>query len=306
MTTETVLIIDDSAEIRALLESLLPYAGYETLSAGTGWEGLGLAVHARPDVMLLDLELPDIGGLKVLEQLNRARLSIPAVIMTGYGSEGVAATALRLGALGYLIKPFTAEEVLSTVEKALTVGRLARERASLSALAGRHARHLQALSVLGQAVVNGMDCDLLLQRIVEAALYVTRAERSWLSLRQEESGRFRVVAQRGKPDCTTQEFSEAAGAESLAPVLAQGTLLRTRAAPGTAIRLQTEDEVKALIQVPLGLPEGPVGLLSVDRQATDIPFSEQDEQLLLILASYALLALERNRQAGREAGTTQQ
>lgn len=305
MAGERVLIVDDSAEIRALLESVLPSAGYETLSAGTGQEGLDLAFRERPDILLVDFRLPDIGGLELLEQLNRANISIPAVVMTGYGSEGVAARALRLGALGYLIKPFTTEEVLTTVEKALAVGRLARDRANLSARAGRHARQLQILSVLGQAAADGMDYDLLLQRIVEAALYVTRAKRSWICLRQGQTDQFRVVAQCGKTGCKRLEFSETAGAESLAPVLAQGTSLRAQAAPGTAIRLQTGDEVMALLQVALGLSGATVGLLSVDRQASDVPFSEQDEQLLLILASYALLALERNRQAGQVAGITQ-
>lgn len=304
MTTETVLIIDDSAEIRSLLETLLPFAGYRTLSTGTGWEGLGLAFHARPDVLLLDLELPDIGGLKILEQLNRANLNIPSVIMTGYGSEGVAAKALRLGALGYLIKPFTADEVLATVEKALAVGRLAREKASLSARVDRQARYLQALSALSQALVSGTDCDLLLQRIVDAAQYMTRADSSWLSLRQGEGECFRIVAQRGKVGCTDLEFYETSGSESLAPALAQGTPLRLQAASGATIRLQTDDEVKALLQVPLGPAEASVGLLSVHRRESDVPFSEQDQEVLLILASYALLALERNRRPGQGAEPT--
>lgn len=304
MTTETVLIIDDSAEIRSLLESLLPFAGYETLSAGTGWEGLGLVFHARPDVLLLDLELPDIGGLKILEQLNRANLSIPSVIMTGYGSEGVAAKALRLGALGYLIKPFTAEEVLATVEKALTMGRLVRERASLSALVDRQTRYLQALSTLSQALVNSTDCDLLFQRIVDAAQFMTRADSSWLSLRRDEGPGFRVIAQRGKAGCANLEFCETSGSESVAPVLTQGIPLRARAASGTTIRLQTEDQVKALLQMPLGLPEASVGLLSVDRRESDVPFSEQDQELLQILASYVLLALERNRRPGQGTEST--
>ena len=305
MTGQTILIIDDSAEIRALLESVLRFAGHGTLSAGTGEQALSLAFAARPDVLLVDLELPDISGLNILEQLHRANLAIPSVIMTGYGSEGLAARALQLGALGYLIKPFTTEEVLATVEQALAVGQLARDRESLSALASRHARHLQVLSMVGQAVANGLECDALLQRIVEAALYVTRAERAWLGLRQGQRDRFRVVAHYGVAGCSRQEFEAASGAEIVRAVLAQGTLLRARAEPGATIRLQTGDEVTALLQVPLGPPRATVGLLSVDRQASDVPFSEQDEQLLLILASFALLALDRDRQVGQGAGALQ-
>jgi two-component system, NtrC family, sensor kinase len=310
VTTATVLIIDDSAEIRALLESLLPYAGYKALSAGTGIEGLRLAFDARPDALLLDLELPDTSGLKILEQLNRAGLNIPAVIMTGYGSEGVAASAVRLGALGYLIKPFTSEEVLASVEKALTVGRLAGERAKLSALLRRHGRCLQVLSVLAQALANGMERDPLLQRLVEAAQFLTGADGAWLSLRQEDTGRFRVVACSGRTGRTGLEFGETAGAQSLASALANGTLVRDLAAPGQTIRLQTQGEALAVFQAPLGGPGAVVGLLSVERQEEAVAFSDQDEYLLLILASYALLAVKgdggassrRRRLAGHPDG----
>lgn len=306
MTVEKVLIVDDSAEIRALLESVLPYAGYDTLSAGTGQGGLGLALHHKPDVLLLDLELPDIGGLQILEQLKQAKLSIPAVIMTGYGSEGSAARALRLGAFGYLIKPFTTEEVLSTVEKALAMGRLARDNANLAALLGRQARYLKALAAIAQAAASDMDCGLLLARIAEAALYVTSSEGAWIALRQGQTDRFRVVAQRGRVAPSSLEFSETAGAEILAPVLSQGTPLRTQAAPEAPIRLQTGDEVVALLQVPLGLPTAPLGLLAVDRRVSDVAFTEQDEHLLHILASYALLAVERDRRAGQVEGISRE
>jgi two-component system, NtrC family, sensor kinase len=302
VTTATVLIVDDSAPIRALLESLLPYAGYRTLSAGTGMEGLELALQARPDVLLLDLELPDTTGLKILERLNRAKLNIPAVIMTGYGSEGVAASALRLGALGYLIKPFTSEEVLATVEKALTVGRLSEERAKLSALLRRQGRCLQVLSVLTQALVKGMERKLILQRIVEAAHYLTGAERAWLSLRQGDTDRFPVVAHSGTPGWPSLDFVETAGAESLAPGLDEGTLVRLQVPPGATILLQSQQEAKTLLQAPVGRPGVILGLLSVDRQGENTLFSDPDEQLLLILAGYAQLALERDGPPGPAAG----
>ena len=136
MAEERILIIDDSTELRSLLESILPYSGYHTLSASTGEEGLELATTLRPDVILVDLELPDTTGLKVIEELNRRGITIPTIMITGYGSEGTAARALRLGAQGYLVKPFTTEEVLSNVEKALVVRRLNREKAPVGKATG--------------------------------------------------------------------------------------------------------------------------------------------------------------------------
>ena len=103
MAGEVVLIIDDSNALRSLLETVLPYGGYRTICAGTGEDGLRLVLEAQPDVILTDLELPDITGLQVLEELNGQGIAIPTVMMTAYGSEGVAAQALKLGVRDYLI-----------------------------------------------------------------------------------------------------------------------------------------------------------------------------------------------------------
>lgn len=292
MATETVLIIDDSIEIRSLLESILPYEGYRTLSASTGWEGLGLALSAQPDALLVDLELPDIGGLKILEQLNREKVTIPAIMMTGYGSEGVAARALRLGAVGYLIKPFTTEEVLLAVEKALGVGRLRRDKAHSTALVQAYARHLRTISALSRAIVQGLEPDSCLQRIVEAAMFMTRAERCTLSLLNDIAGQFHIVARQGKSACDLQDFPATAGDARLQPVL-QGLVVRLQAAPGSAIELQTGDWAQAVLQVPLVGQNGVAGLLSVDRQEKESPFGEHDEQALSILADYAILVLAK-------------
>ena len=109
MAGETVLVIDDSAELRSVLETILPYGGYQVFLASNGAEGLRLIRQQNPDLIMVDLELPDTNGLKILEQLNEQGVSIPTIMMTGYGSEGVAARALRLGVRDYLIKPFTTE-----------------------------------------------------------------------------------------------------------------------------------------------------------------------------------------------------
>jgi two-component system NtrC family sensor kinase len=303
MAEEKILIIDDSPELRSLLESILPFGGYQAVSAGTGAHGLTLVSQEKPDAILVDLELPDMTGLKILEELNRLEYTIPTIMMTGYGSEGVAARALRLGVQGYLIKPFTTEEVLSAIDRALCLGRLRREREQLALLVGDYLRHFRTLSVLGQSVVAGLDLDQFLQRIVEAGLFMTRAEEAVLFVRDEAPDQLQVVAARGPADHSAGCFSAFAGDERLRPALEGGTVVRLHAPPGATIELQSGDTASAVLQAPLKARDRVLGLLSVARRTKTTPFGLHDEQILTILADYAIMAFERNGQAEEAALT---
>jgi len=292
MAEETVLIVDDSIELTHLLENILPYGGFQAVSATTGEEGLRLVLDLVPDLILVDLELPDITGLRFLEALNQQQVAIPTIMMTGYGSEGVAARALRLGASGYLIKPFTTEEVLGSVEKALTVSRLRREKAQLASVLDLYSRHLRTISAIGRAMADGLDQEQFFQRIVEAALFVTRAERCLLSLADRDPGRFTVVAARGKVILPGQIFLRQAGDTRLQTALAEGASARLHTS-SEPIALQTGEAVRAVLQVPVKAKERVIGLLSADRQSSDVPFGKHDEQMLAILADYAAIAVEQ-------------
>jgi sigma-B regulation protein RsbU (phosphoserine phosphatase) len=130
---ETVLVLEDNGDIRAFVRSALGAAGFTVLEALTGWQALREAESHPPDVLLLDWQLPDISGLDVLRALRTGGCKSPAILMTGYGSEELAMIALRLGARDYLIKPFSADELLQAMEVALAETRLRRERDSLRA-----------------------------------------------------------------------------------------------------------------------------------------------------------------------------
>jgi DNA-binding response OmpR family regulator len=292
MAEEKVLIVDDSIELTNLLENILPYGGYQAISATTGEEGLRLVLELGPDLILVDLELPDITGLRFLEMLNQQGLTIPTIMMTGYGSEGVAARALRLGASGYLIKPFTTEEVLTSVEKALTVSRLRREKAQLASMLDSYSRHFRTISAIGQAMIDGLDREQFFQRIADAALFITRAERCLLSLGDRDPNQLKLVAARGKTVPTGLLFLRQAGDARLQTALAAGASVRLHSSSEALIALQTGEAVRAVLQVPLKTKEEVIGMLSVDRQGSGVPFGKHDEQMLAILADYAVIAEE--------------
>lgn len=129
MSNETILIVDDSQEIVTFLKkSALVPLGYEVLVANNGHTGLDMAIQHDPDLILLDMSMPQMTGIEMLQALRQTLCQAPVIFMTMYGSENIAVEAFRLGVRDYLPKPFTVEEVQETVERALRENRLSHER----------------------------------------------------------------------------------------------------------------------------------------------------------------------------------
>lgn len=114
----SILVIDDETQIRRLLQMTLEAAGYQVYLAITGEEGLQQAVMVRPEIVILDLGLPDMDGIKVLENL-REWTTIPILILSVRASERDIITALDAGADDYLTKPFHSGELVARVRTAL-------------------------------------------------------------------------------------------------------------------------------------------------------------------------------------------
>lgn len=126
-----ILIIDDEADIRDSLETLLTLERYTVSTAATGAEGIQAAARFPSDLVLLDLMLPDLSGLEVLEQIRKNDKSLPVVMLTAYGSVETAVKAIRLGANNFLTKPWNNEKLLLEIQQTLTRRRLEEENARL-------------------------------------------------------------------------------------------------------------------------------------------------------------------------------
>ena len=118
-----ILVIDDETDFVELIQYHLQRAGFEVVAAATGSDGLNLARRHAPDLILLDLGLPDVDGLSVCETLRRnsATSRIPIVLVTAMSGEISRAHALGSGADHFLPKPFTRETLCDCVQKALRV-----------------------------------------------------------------------------------------------------------------------------------------------------------------------------------------
>jgi DNA-binding response OmpR family regulator len=114
----TVLVVEDERKLRDLLRSYLERDGLAVLSAGTGAEALSLAADAKPDLVVLDLGLPDIGGEAVAAELREAS-NVPIVMLTARAEESDRIRGLQLGADDYVTKPFSPRELVLRVRAVL-------------------------------------------------------------------------------------------------------------------------------------------------------------------------------------------
>ncbi|GLK56889.1 two-component system KDP operon response regulator KdpE [Methylopila capsulata] len=114
----TVLIVDDEAPIRRFLKATLAVNDYRTFEAETAAEALRLLRHVSPELVLLDLGLPDMDGLDVIRAI-RAGSPVPIVVLSSRGDEAAKVAALDLGADDYVTKPFGADELMARMRAAL-------------------------------------------------------------------------------------------------------------------------------------------------------------------------------------------
>ena len=123
-----ILVIDDEEAIRLFLESTLEDEGYEVRTAATGADGLREAFARVPDLVLLDLMLPDMSGLQVLGSLKEKVPHLCVVMLTAYREADTAVKAMKLEAFDYATKPIQLKDLLGVVRKGLEATADARER----------------------------------------------------------------------------------------------------------------------------------------------------------------------------------
>ena len=117
----TVLVVDDDADIVKLLSVTLKISGYNVISAGNGEEGLHTALEKTPDMILLDIMMPIMDGLTMLEELRKTS-KIPVIIVSAFGSPDKVEKARELGIECFLNKPFSNTAVVDMLDVILNPG----------------------------------------------------------------------------------------------------------------------------------------------------------------------------------------
>ncbi|HUN52672.1 MAG TPA: sigma-54 dependent transcriptional regulator [Candidatus Sulfotelmatobacter sp.] len=131
---QTILVVEDDPTQRRLLEALLARFGYEGISVSGGERAIELLLtpQNRIDLVLLDLVMPDLGGLEVLERIRPHRPHLPVVVLTAHGGVDMVVKAMRAGASDFVVKPANPERLQVSIENALKLGVLSGELSRLT------------------------------------------------------------------------------------------------------------------------------------------------------------------------------
>jgi DNA-binding NtrC family response regulator len=122
-----ILVVDDDPEMVSMLGDVLGDAGYQTLRANSGAEAMQVVAREHPDLLISDLRMSGMSGHQLQRELKTLAPELPVVIITAFGSIETAVESMRLGAFDYVTKPFSNDELLLVVERALDDRRLRRE-----------------------------------------------------------------------------------------------------------------------------------------------------------------------------------
>jgi CheY-like chemotaxis protein/GAF domain-containing protein len=302
MAGERILIIDDKIEIISFLLDLLEPLGYVLSHATDGRTGLSMFQENQPDLILLDLNMPGMSGLDVLEALHRQESRVPVILMTLYGSEEAVVRALRLGVRDYISKPFDINELLVSIDWALQESRLRQERERLLAelqaantkLAQRM-RELVTLQAVGRSVASLMPRAQVNGRILDAIIHLTGAEAGAIFLLDPSRSTLHLEAIRhGK--AVEVNFHAPVRDGYLDEVLESGQpLWVSPPTRSTGLTDYLGQQLHSLLYVPIRLREEVMGVVAVAGLMEKEYLPAEVEGRLTALADYAAIALTNAR-----------
>lgn len=300
MPNELVLVVDDEPDILRLCERILSGEGYIIYTASTGSQAIKIARETPFDVVLVDLKMPDKDGLTIFETIRQYNPDSVGLVITGYPSMEAAIDALKQGMSGFILKPFTPNELRQAVVDALNRRRLERDHARLKALI--------PLYELSRSLMTTTDIDVLLNQAVEMAVQETGADRASLML--ERDGMLYIEAAYGLPVDVMDTTATPVG-EGIAGWVAQHgeplLLERNVPMPSELKDALTREDIASAVCVPLALQDRVIGVLNLTKlEPTERPFTPSDRDLITVLAGQVAIAIENARLFQRQQAMAQE
>jgi putative nucleotidyltransferase with HDIG domain len=289
MEKEKILVIDDEELILDIAREILANMGYDVGITPDGHEGISLLSKEKFALLLTDIRMPDISGLEVIKQVREHNKEIPIIIITGHGTLDVAIKALKLGAQGFLLKPFTTTELRTAVTEALEKTRLLSDNIRM--------RALMPLFEVSKEIISETDTKKLLALIVEIAVRETQADRASLFLNDETTGKISMEEDYGLSPASIADFREK-HLEKLASLLMKENK-PVLIVPGFPMPEGFDEmpgaENFSSIYTPLTVRGRGIGILSLSRAGAEHPFSLPDVELVSVLSGQAAAAIENAR-----------
>lgn len=297
---EKILVVCADPDVSDLIarQALQPM-GYQAVVAPDSGAAVRQAVQFQPDVIIADLNLPGLSGKDLLVALTSQGITTPMVVMAGKGEEQKLVQAFRLGASDYLLLPAREAEVISIVERALKQVREVRARQQLDAQLKktnaelqRRVNELTTIFSVGRAVISITDQRTLLEKISEAVVSIAQADMAWLTLKDEKTNGFVLMAHRGLPDAWAKKMGQPLddGLSTLVSMSAETLSIHGQPLEKFKISLVG----KSAMVVPIKVQHEAIGLITVVRRV-DKSFEQGEQHLLEAISDYASISLVNSR-----------
>ncbi len=297
---DKILVIDSDDHSRDLIvrQTLQPL-GYQVKTAEDAGSAIRLAVQFQPDVIIADLNLPGLSGKDMLVAFSSQGINTPVIVMAEKGEEPKVIQSFRLGAADYFLRPVREPEVVSAVERALKQVRELKARKLLdeqlqaaNAELERRLRELTTIFSVGRAVMSVTDQRALFEKIVEAITSVSDANTGWLTLKDEKSNTFLMVAHRNLPASWAKFVGQPLddGVSNLVAMSAESFSIHGQ--PLQKFKLASLG--KSAMVVPVKVKQEVIGLMIVVRKV-ERAFGASEQTLLEAIADYASISLVNAR-----------
>jgi DNA-binding response OmpR family regulator len=297
---EKILVVESDPDVSDLIarQALQPL-GYQVVVAADSGSAVRQAVQFQPDVILANLSLPGLSGKDLLVAFSSQGITTPVIVLAEKGQEPNVIQAFRLGASDYLMLPAREAEVVSAVERALKQMREMRARIQLdqqlkttNAELQRRLRDLTTIFSIGKAVISITDQRVLFEKVVEAVTTVSEADMGWLTLKDEKTKAYLLVASRHLPDAWAKKINQPLddGISSLVAMSAES--LSIHGEPLAKFKISALG--KAAMVVPIKVQQEVIGLMTVVRK-NPRAFGHGEQTLLEAIADYASISLVNAR-----------
>jgi putative nucleotidyltransferase with HDIG domain len=287
MANERILVVDDEAMIRDLCSHILSAEGYQVTTASNGMAALEELGRSAIDLMITDIKMPGIDGLELFEQVKARTQDVVTIFITGHGTLDTAIESLMRGVDGFILKPFTEEELVGAVDRAINSSRLKKENIRLKALI--------PLFEISKLLVTEIDLTHLFKIITEVLVKEFSVDRVSLMLIDEASGTLLIRASHGLSSDVALEARRKEGEGVSGLVLKHRKPLIISAGkhpdPEVMATINRENMPASSMSVPLIGKNKLFGVLNVSK-FSGAPFTTSDLQIALILSSQVVTAME--------------
>lgn len=278
-----ILVIDDEAIIHESCGRVLKEEGYEVETALSGREALEKLKEKRYDLVLSDIKMPGMSGVETLEKMRKDIPDITVVMFTGYSSVDTARDSMKLGAFDYIPKPFTPEELLSVVKKALHKEAAAQKKKQIR----------EQFEEITAAIRQTLNLREVLNLVVTGVVKLLNLKGCAVSLLDRKKDYFRVCAAYGLSDKYLKKGPIAAD-KRLSKILSgkPESVLDVTTAPQIQYLWEAKEEgIASIFSVPLKLKEEVIGMLRI-YTAEPREFSQDEIDLLSGFAEQVSIALD--------------